>query len=160
MQSRRLFILLAILLTSLPVFAGDSPLAPSSWRNAVAHVTDRAMTDGLIAGGVVVVGNRHGIVYESTFGRVSGEPGAPPVTAGTIFDAASLTKVLATAPVVMGLVEQGRLSLADPLVRWFPEFAGRGKDGLQVEHLLTHTTGLDDFPLSAGDPLPSAIEGA
>jgi len=159
MLSRRLFILLAILLTSLPVFAGDSPLAPASWQRAVILITDRAMADGLIAGGVVVVGNRHGIVHESAFGRVSNEPGAPPVTTETIFDAASLTKVLATAPVVMGLVEQGRLSLTDPLVRWFPEFADSGKDTLQVEHLLTHTSGLDDFPLSAETPLSSAIEG-
>lgn len=160
MLPRRLFILLAILLTSLPVFAGDTPVFPSSWRNAVAHVTDRAMADGLIAGGVVVVGNRHGIVYESAFGKVSGEPDAPPVTTGTIFDAASLTKVLATAPAVMKLVEQGQVSLADPLVRWFPEFAASGKDGLRVEHLLTHTSGLDDFPLSGAAPLQSAIEGA
>lgn len=160
MLPRRLLILLAVLLTSMPVFAGDAPVSSPSGRSAVVQVTDRAMADGLIAGGVVVVGNRYGIVYESAFGRVSGEPGASPVTTETTFDVASLTKVVATAPVVMGLVEQGRLSLADPLVRWFPEFADSGKDGIQVEHLLTHTSGLDDFPLSAEAPLPSAIEGA
>nr|WP_261974682.1 serine hydrolase domain-containing protein [Geobacter metallireducens] len=156
---RKLFILLLILFTSLPVFAGDTPLAPFPWQNTVSRLMDKAMADGLVAGGVVVVGNRHGIVYESAFGRVSGESGALPVSTETIFDVASLTKVVATAPVVMGLVEQGRLSLADPVTRWFPEFAGKGKDGVLVEHLLTHTSGLDDFPLSASSPLLSALEG-
>ena len=160
MLSRKLFILLVVLCTSLPVFAGDAPLIPSSWQSAVSHVTDKAMADGLIAGGVVLVGNHHGIVYESAFGRVSGDPGAHPVTTDTIFDVASLTKVVATAPAVMKLVEEGRLSLSDPVTRWFPEFAGRGKDHLLVEHLLTHTSGLDDFPISADNPLLSSLEGA
>lgn len=160
MLSRKLSILLIILFTSLPVFAGDAPFAPSPWQNAVSLITDKAMADGLIAGGVVLVGNRHGIVYESAFGRISGDPASAPVTTATIFDAASLTKVVATAPAVMKLVEQGRLSIVDPLVRWFPELAGRGKDELLVVHLLTHTSGLDDLPVSAGNPLLSAIEGA
>lgn len=160
MLSRRLFILVLILFTSLPVFAGDTPLFPSSWQSAVSHITDKAMADGLISGGVVVVGDRRGILYESAFGRVSGEPDARPVTTGTIFDAASLTKVIATAPTVMLLAEQQRLSIADPIVRWFPEFAGSGKDELLVMHLLTHTSGLDDVALSAASPLSSAIEGA
>lgn len=160
MLSRKLFILVLLLFTSLPVFAGDVPLFPSSWQSAVLRITDKAMADGLISGGVVVVGDRRGILYESAFGRVSGDPDAPPVTPGTIFDAASLTKVIATAPTVMMLVEQQRLSITDPLVRWFPEFVGKGKDELLVLHLLTHTSGLDDIALSAVNPLASAIEKA
>jgi len=160
MLSRNIFTLLILLLTSLPVFAGDTPLAPLSWQTAVSHLMDKAMADGLVAGGVVLVGNRHGVVYESAFGRVSGVPGAAPVTTDTIFDVASLTKVVATAPAVMKLVEQKRLSLVDPVTRWFPEFAGKGKDELLVVHLLTHTSGLDDSPVSAGNPLLSAVEGA
>lgn len=160
MLSRKLSIIFLVLFTSLPVFAGDTPLFPASWQSAVSRITDKAMADGLISGGVVVVGDRRGILYESAFGRVSGEPDSPPVTTGTIFDAASLTKVIATAPTVMMLAEQQRLSIADPVVRWFPEFAGSGKDELLVLHLLTHTSGLDDIALSAANPLGSAIEGA
>ncbi|CAG0933430.1 serine hydrolase [Geobacter sp.] len=159
MLSRKVLTLVILFFTSLPAFAGDTPIAPSPWQSAVSHLMDKAMADGLIAGGVVLVGNRHGVVYESAFGRVSGVPGAVPVTTDTIFDAASLTKVVATAPAVMKLVEQGRLSLVDPLIRWFPEFAGRGKDELRVVHLLTHTSGLDDLPIAPGNPLLSAVEG-
>jgi CubicO group peptidase (beta-lactamase class C family) len=60
----------------------------------------------------------------------------------------------------MKLAEEERLSLVDPVVKWFPEFAGKGKDDLVVANLLTHTSGLDDFPLSVDSPLQSAINGA
>jgi CubicO group peptidase (beta-lactamase class C family) len=78
----------------------------------------------------------------------------------TIFDLASLTKVVATAPAVLKLAEEGRLSLIDPVRKWLPEFAGKGKDDLLVMHLLTHTSGLDDFSLAVTHPMQSAVEGA
>jgi CubicO group peptidase (beta-lactamase class C family) len=82
------------------------------------------------------------------------------MTVDTIFDLASLTKVIATTPAVLKLAEERRLSLLDPVVKWFPEFAGHGKDAILVLNLLTHTSGLDDIPLSRDNPLQSAIEGA
>jgi len=91
---------------------------------------------------------------------MSTEPAARPMETDTIFDLASLTKVVATAPAILKLAEEGRLSLVDPVVKWFPEFAGKGKDDLLVANLLTHTSGLDDFALATGAPLQSAINGA
>ncbi len=94
-------------------------------------------------------------VYEKGFGRHTYEPDATPVTPGTVFDAASLSKVLATAPSVLILAEDGQLDLDAPLVRYFPECANGGKDGITVRHLLTHSSGLP-----AGLPAKPAWQGA
>jgi CubicO group peptidase (beta-lactamase class C family) len=119
-----------------------------------------AIARGLIAGGVVLVGNRKGVLFERAYGKSSAEPNAPLMDIDTIFDIASLTKVVATAPAILKLAEEKKLSLVDPVAKWFPEFAGKSKDDLRVLNLLTHTSGLDDFPFAPSNPLHSAVEGA
>ena len=123
---------------------------------------DRLMADemarGLIAGAVVMVGTSKGVLFEKAYGRVSPEQGSRPMTLDTLFDIASLTKVIATAPSILKLAEERRLSLVDPVRRWLPEFAAR--DDLLILHLLTHTSGLNDFSLNPANPLQSAIDGA
>jgi len=119
-----------------------------------------AISRNLIAGGVVLVGNHQKILFEKAYGVVSPVPGSRPMTVDTVFDLASLTKVVATTPAVLKLAEEGRLSLLDPVVKWFPEFAGHGKDAILVLNLLTHTSGLDDLQLSKDNSLSSAIQGA
>lgn len=127
---------------------------------AIDKVMGEAISKGLIAGGVVLVGNRSGTVFEQGYGRVSGVPDARPMSADTVFDLASLTKVIATTPSVLKLASEGRLSLTDPVQKWFPEFLGHGKEQIVVYNLLTHTSGLDDFPLDPAAPMASAIAGA
>jgi CubicO group peptidase (beta-lactamase class C family) len=125
----------------------------------IDRLMDEAIASRLIAGGVVLVGNRQKILYEKAYGRVSLEPEARPMTIDTIFDLASLTKVVATTPSILKLAEEGRLKLVDPVTRWFPELVGKGKNELLIVNLLTHTSGLDDFSLSSVNPLQSAIDG-
>lgn len=133
------------------------------------HAADPARIDALIgdaigrnliAGGVVLVGSRDRILFEKAYGRTSPLPDAPPMAVDTIFDIASLTKVAATTPSILKLAEEGRISLIDPVVKWFPEMAGHGKDSILVLHLLTHTSGLDDVQLYGESPIRSAIDGA
>jgi CubicO group peptidase (beta-lactamase class C family) len=62
-------------------------------------------------------------------------------------------------PAILKLAEDHRLSLVDPLIKWFPEFAGTGKIELLVWHLMTHTSGLDDFSLATADPMKSLLNG-
>ena len=64
------------------------------------------------------------------------------MTTDTIFDLASLTKVVATTTAVMRLVEQGRIRLNDPVARHVPGFERYGKGNITVRHLLTHVSGL------------------
>ena len=85
---------------------------------------------------------RNGASYQKAYGRHTFESGAEAMTLDSVFDAASLTKVMATAPSVMLLVEDGKLALDAPLIQYFPECAGGGKEAISVRHLLTHTSGL------------------
>jgi CubicO group peptidase (beta-lactamase class C family) len=80
--------------------------------------------------------------YEKAYGRFTYEPDSPADTLDTLFDAASLTKVLVTAPSVLILAQEGKLDLDAPLVRYFPDCANGGKDTITLRHLLTHTSGL------------------
>jgi serine-type D-Ala-D-Ala carboxypeptidase len=144
-------------------FADSAPPTGPAQGDRTAKIDrllEGAISRGLIAGGVVLIGDRRGALFVRPYGKMSTEPDARPMEMETIFDLASLTKVVATAPAILKLAEEGRLSLVDPVVKWFPEFAGKGKDDLLVANLLTHTSGLDDFALATGAPLQSAINGA
>lgn len=105
---------------------------------------ERAMAENLIAGGVVVVGNHEGILATASRGQVSGASGAPAITDRTLFDVASLTKVIATTPAVIKLLDEGRISLTDTLSKYYPELAGTDKANISILHLMTHTSGLSD----------------
>jgi len=118
---------------------------------------DRAIEDNIAARklpGAVFHLERDGAVYERAFGAHTYEAGAAKVTPDTVFDAASLSKVLATAPAVLLLAEEGRIDLEAPLVRYFPECAGGGRDAITVRQLLTHSSGLP-----AGLPARPAWQG-
>jgi CubicO group peptidase (beta-lactamase class C family) len=148
----RSILCLLLLAVAIPCFGADTARVDALLADAISH--------NLIAGGVVLVGNRDRVLFERAYGRVSGVPEARALTVDTVFDLASLTKVLATTPSILKLAEERRLSLLDPVVKWFPELAGRGKDAILILNLLTHTSGLDDIPLSSANPIGSAIEGA
>lgn len=92
--------------------------------------------------GAVLRLERNGASYEKAYGKLSYEPDAPDVHTHTVFDAASLTKVLATAPSVLLLAEEGKLDLDARLAQYFPECANGGKQEITVRHLLTHSSGL------------------
>lgn len=147
--------------SSLP--GGGSIAAPGNVGSlpiSIDRLLERAMARNLIEGGVAVVGNRSGIISSSARGRLSMAAGAPSLNDRTIFDLASLTKVIATAPAVMKLIDQGKVNLTDPISRWFPEFANPGHEELTVVSLLTHTSGLDDFGVSSESPMESAVHKA
>ncbi len=101
----------------------------------------QAITDAKTPGGVFRM-EREGTVYQKTYGDRAILPKREAMIEDTIFDAASLTKVLATTPAVMKLVETGRLDLEKPLNHYIPEFTGDGKEAITIRQLLTHTSGL------------------
>ena len=80
--------------------------------------------------------------YQHAYGRHAYDANAESITLDTVFDAASLTKVIATAPSVMMLIDEGKLNIDSRLIEYFPECAGGGKDAITLRHLLTHTSGL------------------
>ncbi|MDX2506167.1 MAG: DUF1343 domain-containing protein [Gammaproteobacteria bacterium] len=94
-----------------------------------------------IPGGVLWV-EHNGVHYEGSYGHRSLIPKPELMTRDTIFDIASLTKVVATTPAIMKLVEQGKIKLSDTAQKFIPEFRGNGKENITIRQLLTHTSGL------------------
>ncbi|HUO59104.1 MAG TPA: exo-beta-N-acetylmuramidase NamZ domain-containing protein [Candidatus Acidoferrales bacterium] len=112
-------------------------------------VMNKAVADGNIPGGVLLVGHNGAVVYRKAFGHRSLEPTREAMTADTIFDIASLTKCVATTASVMKLVEQGKVRLNDPVSVYLPDFAQNGKRDITIRELLTHFSGLtEDLDLS------------
>ena len=107
---------------------------------------DELVADAIAAkaapGAVVLVGRGDQTVYEKAYGFRATVPSQETMTADTVFDLASLTKVVATTTAVMTLVEQGRVRLNDPVAAFVPGFDRYGKGGITVRHLLTHVSGL------------------
>ena len=116
------------------------PLAADRLEAMDAAVGSAIAADKL-PGGVLWMEHR-GRIHQRAYGQRAVEPRPEPATPDTVFDAASLTKVLATTPAVMKLVEQGRIGLDDPVAQHLPGFAANGKEGITSRHLLTHTSGL------------------
>ncbi|HET8708313.1 MAG TPA: exo-beta-N-acetylmuramidase NamZ domain-containing protein [Pseudomonadales bacterium] len=142
--------------TKMPAYAPPNPPALTSAVSAkldVANITasvTEELADSRIPGAVVLVGQRDQILYRQAFGQRSVLPDAQPMRPDTIFDIASLTKVVATTTAVMQLVEQRKLQLNAPVARYWPQFAANGKAGITLQQLLTHTSGLKpDLDLNA-----------
>ncbi len=126
--------------------------------SALDSILQSAVEHDEIPGAVLLVEHGAKIVYEKTIGMRAVMPSREAMTTDTIFDIASLTKVIATAPSVMKLVEQGKLRLDDPVSRYLPDFTSNGKDQITIRMLLTHTSGLaPDPPLDAARSGKSAI---
>jgi serine-type D-Ala-D-Ala carboxypeptidase len=157
MRFARMICIVCFLTSTTVVFASDE-LMDAGRTASIDFLLDNAISQGLIAGGVVVIGNHDRILYTSSRGRLNKIANAPLLSERTIFDLASLTKVFATTPALMKLLEEGRITLMDPITRWFPEFEGTGREDITILNLLTHTTGLDDIAIPAEEPIKTAIQ--
>ncbi len=118
-----------------------------------------AMTAKLTPGAVVLVGRGDQTIYEKAFGFRATVPAQEPMTLDTIFDLASLTKVVATTTAMMTLIEDGRVRLNDTVASHIPGFERYGKAGITVRHLMTHVSGLrPDVDLHPWTGYDAAIE--
>jgi uncharacterized protein YbbC (DUF1343 family)/CubicO group peptidase (beta-lactamase class C family) len=133
-----------ILLASLTALASVDAKRPAAAvrLSSVDAVIEQAIHDGNIPGAVLLVGHNGHVIYRKAYGNRALEPRREPMTLDTIFDLASLTKVIATTTAVMQLVEQGKVRLNDPVAKYLPEFAQNGKDDVTIRQLLTHYSGL------------------
>ena len=125
-----------LLQTAVPAHASiDSTVFDSAVRSAIR--------EGVFPGAALVIGRRDTILFAKGYGRLTWRATSAPVSIdSTLWDLASLTKVVATTPALMLLVEQGKVVLDSPVVRYVPEFNSPGTAGITVRHLLTHTSGL------------------
>lgn len=144
-QVRLVAVWTIILSTSLTAWTVvDAKRSPAAGRLAsVDAVIAQALHDGNIPGAVLLVGHNGQVIYRKAYGNRALEPRREPMTLETIFDLASLTKVVATTTAVMKLVEQGKIRLNDPVAKYLPEFGQNGKEDITVRQLLTHYSGLE-----------------
>jgi uncharacterized protein YbbC (DUF1343 family) len=108
----------------------------------IDEAVNAAIAEKKLPGAVVLIGRGDLVVYRKAYGNRAVLPTAEPMTVDTIFDLASLTKVVATTTAVMTLVEDGKIRLTDPVAQFIPSFGKYGKDRVTVRHLMTHMSGL------------------
>src|SRR2546428_928138 len=114
----------------------------------VGELAQGWLEQGLIQGLVAVVARHGQVVLFECFGRQLPDRDSPPVALDSIFPMASITKIFTTTA-IMVLVEEARGGLNRRVREYIPEFAGEGKDGVLVRHLLTHTSGIGEDQLEA-----------
>ncbi len=138
--STLLFFACSILSLVTPAHA--APDITPARLNGIAPLIEAAIQAKKIPGAVALVGHDGQVVYRKAFGERALVPEREPMTVDTIFDMASVTKVVATTTAVMQLVEQGRIDLGAPASEYWPEFAQNGKERVTIRELMTHYSGL------------------
>lgn len=136
-----------IISVGLGVLSSDAapatrPALSADALTPIADIVQQEMSSGHIPGAVVLIGQGHEIVYRRAFGVRATRPQPALMTDDTIFDLASLTKVVATTTAVMQLVERGKLGLDASASTYWPQFATAGKQNITIRDLLTHYSGL------------------
>src|SRR5687767_15267517 len=147
-------IVFVLTLVAQPIIAQLPHAKPESVSVSASHLAamDSVITDeiskGRLPGAVVTVGRKGRLVWQKVYGSRAVEPSREVMTADTIFDVASLTKVVATATSIMILVERGKVRLNDPVSIYIPELKGEGRESITIEQLLIHRSGYaPDFDL-------------
>jgi len=121
---------------NLTAFA--NPLYLDSLKNFL----QTSISDSAFPGCAISVGYRNHLILNEAFGRFTYDPQSTPDQPNSIFDLASVTKVVVTTTIAMILYDQGRLNLDWPVQYVIPEFMGEGREQVTIRNLLTHTSGL------------------
>lgn len=126
--------------------AGSPPFDSSGFDSQrlarIDALIDEGIRDKKLVGAVVLVGRRGDVAYFKSFGHRAVGAAPEAMTPDTMFDLASVTKVVATATSMMILIEEGRVRLVDRVAQYIPDFARYGKGDITIRHLLTHVSGL------------------
>ena len=118
-----------------------APEAAARVAAAMSGVLDRAVADSAFPGAYAAVGTKDGVVAELGVGRIDWAPDAPRPDANTLWDLASLTKVVGTTSAMLQLVAEGKVDPEAPVKRYLPEWTGGDRFGQQtlVKHLMSHS---------------------
>jgi len=121
------------------------PLAAQGY-GAVDSIVESGIARGVYPGAVLVVGRRDGVLYQRGYGRLTWDRTSPaPHPDSTLWDLASLTKVLGTAMAAARLIESRQVGLDDSVARYLPRFTGEGREAITIRQLLNHTSGLRSY---------------
>lgn len=104
-----------------------------------------AITDSAFPGGVILASKDGKVIYQHAYGNYTYDPASSKVTINTIFDLASVSKVVGTTTAAMMLIDDGKLNLDDKVIKYLPEFNNNGKENITIRNLLLHNSGLAPF---------------
>lgn len=122
-------------------------------------ILDSCIKDEIFPSAQIFISKNGEILANKGFGTHTYENKSPPVNEHSIFDVASLTKILATTPIIMKLVSQKKISLNLPIKQFLPNFSGPLKDKVSIKHLLTHSSGIEPYyEYFLGNPIKSKRE--
>ncbi len=111
----------------------------------LAKIFKNAIENGTFPGAVLLIGNSQKILFLKSYGYKALKPVPKLAEISTIYDLASLTKVVATTPAIMKLIEKGKIRLSDPVEIFLAEFSDEKKSKILIRHLLTHTSGFPPY---------------
>lgn len=133
------FLLLTVLIQiySAQVFSYDF--------EKVESIVSSGISNNYYPGAQILIGNENGVLFEKSFGNFTYDENSRVVTEESIFDIASLTKVVATTSAVMLLYQEKKIDLNDAVVKYIPEFSNNGKEDITILNLLLHNSGLKAF---------------
>src|SRR5687768_1862983 len=143
---------LILIALAIPVLAqratSGAPSLSISHLQRIDTVVNEEIAQRHLPGAVVLVSHNGRVAWRKAYGLRATEPAHEPMTIDTIFDVASLTKVVATATSIMMLVERGQVRLSDPVSKYIPTLKGPERERITIEYLLTHRSGYaPDFNL-------------
>ena len=130
------------------VLRKDSPVNVGMNRDSLARldsIMNEAIQDHAFPGGQLLVAKDGAVVYNKSFGSFKYSSGSPKVDGSTLYDLASVTKVIATTSAIMKLFDESKIQLDDPVTKYIPEFGNHGKEKILVRNLLLHNGGLPAF---------------
>lgn len=143
-----------ILISTIATFLTSAALAFDHQKlQEIDGAIETAIAKELTPGAVFWL-EKHGQTYANVYGHMSLEPDRIPARIDAIYDSASLTKVVATTPAIMLLVEQGMIEIDALVSTYLDDFDNQGKEAITIRHLMTHTSGLNP-----GIPLTIEIDG-
>lgn len=131
-------LIITLLLTTLQIQAQNKQLNFSK----VDSVVESAIMNHAFPGAQILIWKDGKTIYEKPYGHFTYDENSPDVTVSTLYDLASVTKVIATTTATMICYDRKLFSLDDPVVRYIPEFGVNGKDKITIKNLLLHNTGL------------------
>jgi len=144
MMCRKCIILLIIFLFLIVTF-NSRILAQPEFEDTVDPFIMDAIHAGTFPGAVLLVGSSDSVLYHKSYGNFTYDSSAPHVKPNTMFDLASLSKVVATTAAVMHLFDRDKLKPEDAVAKYIPGFTGETKSAVTIRHLLLHTSGLPSW---------------
>ena len=108
-------------------------------------VINKAIDDEIFPGAQIFISKGEDVLLHSGFGKYSYELDAKLVDTSSVYDIASISKVVTTVPLVMKLVERRRISINNLVKEYYPSFTGGNKDKVKISHLLTHSSGISGY---------------